>query len=245
MRRLLLAAALLFVGCVPPAPQSPVAPAPEADDALELITYDVAPEALPKAQAIVGRLLRSGGDSGPVGRYAEAPGGKLAVLAPADVHAGMKSLLAHVSAGAESAPPVRNLRFTYYVVGGTPATGETGPPAAELTALSDTLSAIQGWDGPQWFRLVGHTTLTNLDGEMARSSSSRLSVRQVASIDAATDRIHADIDLSLESAGHDPSLDTRVQLQPGQTLILSTLDGGGELPPHLYTIVRADVLPTE
>lgn len=235
-------AALLLTACWGPPPDRTAAPsaAPE----LELVTYSVAPAASPKVQGILRRLLRPSDDDA-VGTYAEAPGGRIAVLAPATVQSGVAAMLAEVGTAESADPAPANLRFTYWMVSGTPADAQPGPVSAELRPLADTLAAIAGWDGPQFFRLVGHTTLTSIDGDRAEAASRRLQVAQIASIDPATGHILADIDLELrlDSPGSSPEMETRVQLQPGQTLILSTLDGGDAGSGHFYLVVRADILP--
>ena len=222
---------------------SPQAPAPEGDaePVLELVTYSLHPSQSATVQGVLSRLFRSQSEA--VGKYSEAPGGRIAVLAPASVQAGVAELIEQVgqTEAVETGPA--NVRFSYFLVGGESAT-QSGPVSADLTPLADTLGAIEGWDGPQRFWLAGHSTLTSLDGERAQSSSARLGLSQVATIDPTSGHIVADIELSVTGdASSGPAMETRVQLKPGQTLILSTLDGGAKQPDNLYVIVRADVLP--
>jgi len=238
---LALAAGLSITACVPP-PHA-TAPTETAPPELELVTYQVDPSQTAKVQAILRRVFSGVGEVH--GTLSEAPGGRIAVLAPATVHEGVARLVADIGQNTEPDPAPANVRFTYWMVGGSPADTDTGPLPVALKPVSDTLAAIVGWDGPQWFRLVGHTTLTSIDGDRAEAESSSLQIQQIASIDPATGTIIADVDLELwvDDSGRIPKMETRVQVQPGQTLILSTLDGGGTLPGHLYVIVRADILP--
>ncbi len=245
LRPLVLATTFALAACVPP-PATPAPAAPAAEPELELVTYKVNPATSSKVQGILGRLLRPNQDDA-VGTYAEAPGGRIAVLAPASVQSGVAAMLEEVGSSDAVEPAPANLRFSYWLVSGTPSTSGTGPLPTNLKPLSDTLASIVGWDGDQFFRLVGHSTLTSVDGERAQSDAADLSVEQTAAIDQGTGRILADVDLRLavEGPGRPPELETRVQLAPGQTLILSTLDGGSQQPGQMYVIVRADILPGE
>lgn len=253
---LVLTAGLLFAaggalsGCLP---TTPAAPAPPPDH--QLVTYAVDPALSPQVQGVLRRLLRPGSEDAR-GTISEAPGGHIAVLAPVSVHEGVAALITRLQADAGEQAPPANLRFTYWVVQGRPVE-EPVPLRAGLAPLEDTLAAVSRWDGLQEFRLVGHSTLTSLDSDRGASHSERLRVSQVASLDPASGHILADVDLELEregTRGPSPKLETRVQLQPGQTLVLSTLDApssagvgtttGSHSPSaHIYVVVRADLLP--
>lgn len=246
---LVIAACVALSGCLPTPPAAP-APAP----AQQLVTYSVEPALSPQVQGVLRRLLRPGSEDAR-GTISEAPGGHIAVLAPASVHEGVAAMIATLQAEAGEQAPPANLRFTYWLVQGSPVE-EPVPLRAALAPLQETLAAVSRWDGVQDFKLVGHSTLTSLDSDRGASHSERLRVSQVASLDPATGHILADVDLELEregARGPSPRLETRVQLQPGQTLVLSTLDApgatqgtaGAPLPggAHLYVVVRADLLP--
>lgn len=206
-------------------------PAPNvaAEPALEIRTYTV-PEAHAERMSKVLRRLMELGDE-KVGTVQRGPGGDLYVMAPSAVHEGVAEVVE--AAGKADVPAAANLRFDYWLVDAAIADTTTYGPG--LDEVMDALAEAGTGD----FTLVSHHTVTARDGEEGSiTSGDGVEVKQMASVDP-NGGIFArlDIDLRIGDAWHE--VDTSVQLEPGQTMVLAA---GGSQDSTLYYVIRPHAL---
>jgi hypothetical protein len=215
-----------------------------AEPAPVLRTYDVPAGYGADIRSILNHAMDNGENAPRTARIELSPNGKLIVVGPPGIQDGVKDLLDQLAkAPPEQLPPT--IGFTYWLVIGKKAK-DAGAVPPELSELSPALAAIQKADGPVTFVAYEKMSLLSQSDESAEQWSGKRSyARQHATLHEG--KIIADLDLK---TGTQNSLQTRVQVAPGQLLVLGQSGWSGQNPnanpgavsdDTLYWIARADV----
>jgi hypothetical protein len=186
-----------------------VVPAPPGAN-LDLVAYDVPHGYGRQVTPIVRRMFFDMGQN-PPGRVEPTPDGRMIVLAPAGLQAGIRRFLDSL-AGRPPAPPPVGVRLEYWFVVGVPGPAVDVPAA--LGEVKDALAEVARTQGPMSFRLVERLELGTLADEEGHVEGRIARVNQEVAI--AEGALVADLSLELRTSG----IKTRVQLKPGQTLVL-------------------------
>lgn len=212
-----LAALAVAIACCTACGRAASADGPET--ALELRSYEV-PEAYRNEIKAQLRYVLQGSEASQVGRVAEGTGNRLIVLAPAEIHEGLRSLL-HDLEGAGPVPPPPQVRLTYWLVMGWPAPAEaaTGRPfivsgPAGLREIEPALAGIAEAQGPTEFRLLERMEIVSTGQDWARARGRLAGVGQRTAVNG--EAVVAELDISLGRQ----SLATEVVIRPGQHLVL-------------------------
>lgn len=201
---------------------------------LVLRSYEVPNHGAQQLRSVLKDLLWFGSDGKDanrfVGRAEVGPDGRLVVLAPPDVHEGVKSLVASLA----SAPPRKEpgtARLDYWVVKGVPGEGEL---PANLNEVAAALNEVKKNDGPMAFTLVEKLTVSSLPDEHGSIDGRDTRVRQrITSVDGALVA-----NLNLERTNQ--RVDTKVRLAPGVVAVLASAGmSGPEAGQSIYFVVRA------
>jgi len=162
------------------------------------------------------------------------------VAAPESIHRGIEEIIAEIDATPPD--PAPSISITYWIVTGAPDEKTSWSP--RLDALGSVLEGIASADGPTEFALLEKVDLRSRSGERASAETRHYWVDQ-----RATSRAGGVLaDLNLSGKGGAGKVRTRVNLEPGKTLVL----GQSALPQafirepsesSLYFIVRAQVEP--
>jgi hypothetical protein len=232
----LLAVALLFSAC------DLGRSAPAADTfatKLQLRIYEVPGGAAPQIRSVLKDVFWFGNDNKDsnkyIGRADVTPDGRLAVLASDGVQEGVKALIDSLA----THPPAPNptVRLTFWVVTGTPVKSHVEPPATP--DISEALAEIEKNDGPQQFVVAEKMSATALSGEKSIVTGRETKIYSTATATAAPQSINAD--LSFERAGN--RMETRMRLQPAQTIVLSSAGAApkekDDVNRSIYYLVRA------
>src|SRR5205085_12243923 len=139
------------------------------------------------------------------------------------------------------AQPPPTIGFSYWLVIGKKSK-DAGAVPADLSEIAPALQAIQKSDGPVSFSSFEKLTLLSQSDESAEQQSGRHTfIRQRATLHEK----NVIADLKLQNGGQ--QLETRVQIAPGQLLVLGQSGWAGSGPgpapddSTLYWIARADV----
>ncbi|MFH1463384.1 MAG: hypothetical protein ABIO70_03260 [Pseudomonadota bacterium] len=227
----LLSLALLVLGCATPGETHPFPPG----QVLE--TYAVPEGYSSLMEQALTRVLFFGDE--PVGRVIQSPDGRLIVVAPESVQAGVARLVDQLNA-AEPAPRTpTNIRIDYWLIHGRHA--EAVSTEAPAPALAQTIAAIQQAEGPMSFELYAHKVLTSVDDERARLTSSGLQIEQYATWDAAGETISAEV--GIDTVGGSGAR-TAVQVASGQVVVLAEVADLDDDQPWdtLYYVISPTVL---
>lgn len=208
----------LFIACLIAAaacnaPQMPTLPTPPSPPSPPLVLRSYkAPEGQEERLTATLRELIARGDDAQ-GRVVRGPNAQILVAAPESLQGGVASLLQEISSAAQAAP--RTIQLRYWLVLGQPA-ASPAPRGPRLQELAAALDGVVEAEGPMRFTLLEKLTLQSMDGEFARAQGRLLETEHNAA--AASEGVLANIDLEV-TGGH--KLQTRVALQPGQTVVLS------------------------
>jgi hypothetical protein len=220
-----LAAASLFA-CQNPRPA-------ESSEPLTLQTY-----AVPGGQAVQLRGLLNQAFVWNDKAQAKAtitPDGRLIVVGPQRIQDGVAALMDELSKKPPEAPPTVNIE--YWLVLGKPGKGAAVPD--DLAQIAPALQTIGAEDGPQELRLLEHVQQRSLSDNEAEMRGVHVRVRQNATV--LSGKVLADI--SIHSLEGPSGLDTRLELPPGQLMVLG--QGGYNGKPEdlgtLYYVVRASI----
>ena len=205
---------------------------PPKEPELQLRSYKVPPASAPQLRAVIHGALFLEKDKS-VGRVSVSPDGQLVVLGTPAIQLGVQELIKDYG----SHPPPPSLELTYWLVRGKPAPSGSKPtPSPELAELQAALAAVPG--APLQYELVERLRLASLADERAHVSGRALHVEQSASLIG--DKVVAELKLHPRSRPSN-SVETRVQLVPGQLLVLAEAGVGEDQGQVLY-LVRASVL---
>lgn len=215
------------------------APRSDADgDAFVVRTYAVPAGYETQVEGTLTRVFWRGDDQPLGGRAYPGPPGTLVVAAPASAHAGVEEVVAaFATLDARDAVP-RNVRVEYWVVAGrhSAAVDTKALPAAVATALEPVAAA----EAPMTYTVLLSETLMSLDGDHAEANGDGFFVSQTVSVGAGG---HVVADLRIEVPGGLAST-TRVQLAPGQVLVLGeTAPAAGAESDALFYVVRPELVP--
>jgi hypothetical protein len=231
----LLTALMLFSGCG----RNDGGPAAEADKQLRV--YDVPPGYAEQVKVVLQQAFYPGEKASPIARATVGPDGTVVVLAPAGVHEGVAALVKNLANAPISASPT--IEMKYWLVMGQSGSGAIPP---ELQAIAPALEAVSKAQGGLVFEPLEALSLRSLSDESADISGRSVRIRQEAS--ASGKALIARLDIRPTEGS---SLNTRVQLEAGQTLVLGEsafeFPRGGAAnagPRTLYYLVRATVLET-
>lgn len=207
-----LAITLSLCACQKPAPES---------NPIELHTYDV-----PKGS--IRPLLTTFKDgfwvddkTPPVGRATMTPDGRLMVVAPHNMQAGVQALVDEVA----KHPPVADstIELHYWLVMGRPS-ASPGPVTPGMKEVQPALEEIARTQGPQTFTLIQHVQLSSLQDEWGKAEASpgdtagsKLVISQHAL--QSSDAVFAQVEIHY---GKNDAVETRVNLVTGQTVVLGT-----------------------
>ena len=233
MDKLLAVALLALAACNNP----PLAPAPGAADKppIQLQVYDVPAGTVREMRSALNGVLGNKENSETaLGRVSVTPDGRLMVLAPERIQAGVKSMVEQIAKKAGVAPARVETTF-WIVVGKRDGKGELPPGLVEIKAALDEVAKTQG---PMQFRLLELLKLATLSGETGSVRGESGVVKQ--EMTATNGSVLARFALN---AGP-KSVDTSVQMKPGQTLVLAQTgwkEKEGDEEATLLFVVRADV----
>jgi hypothetical protein len=212
--------------------------ASEQGSALVLRSFEVDPDLAGELEIILNEALARGENEAPVGRVSVGPGGRLIVAAPAAVLDAVEVLITDVEAASPPPPPV--ISMTYWVVRGTPA-AETSWPE-RLGEVAQALEGICAAEGTTRFIIEEKVQLRSLSGERANSMAREYRVTQRATERDGRVLVSVTLQNTRRASG---SIETRLQLAPGQLLVLGQTGVGGveasDEQASVYFIVRAGV----
>ncbi len=213
-------------------------PKEDAENSLILRAYEVPRQGAPQLRRALADLFFFGsGGANPgksIGKVDVAPDGKLMVLAPESVHAGVKSLIESTSTTAPK--PISTATLTYWVVLGTPGKS-VNPPTAGLADVSAALSEIEKHDGPMSFELLEKLDSTSLSGEEGDVKGRDTAVYQRGSL---VDGLFT----GMLRINHGPqSVNAQVRIATDQLVVLASSGATGKTPDDtsrsIYFLVRA------
>ena len=223
--------------------QSASAPEPEE---LEMVVYDTPPGAGQQLRGVLQQAFYRNEATPPVARATVSPDGRLLVIGPRSVQAGVATLMN--SLGKMPATTLPTVEFKYWLVLGQPGTGEVPPDLAEI---SSALNAVSKAQGGLVFEALESLTLRSVGEEDGEANGRSVNVHQVASVAGGALVARIEIDPIGPT-----KLKTRVQLEPGQTMVLgeSGFDlKAGHFPGlkpgpdtrKLFYVVRPTVIATK
>jgi hypothetical protein len=201
---------------------------------LELRTYSVPKGAARSLETVVKDVFDTGANTPPVGRASITPDGRLAVVAPRNVQAGVQSLVDDVSKNPPAAEPTIDLHY-WLLVGRPASTPSAAPPDAK--EIEGALAEIQRTSGPQTFTGFQRMDLATLNTMTGTIEAENLKIRQHAV--QTEDGVLAAIKIDL--VRNPGRLDTMVHLAPDQVVVLaSTRPQAGDAGDGatLYYLVR-------
>jgi hypothetical protein len=208
-------------------------PAGDAN-ALELRTYEVPKGTVRGLESVVKDVFWVPEKAPPIGRATVTPDGRLAVVAPHNVQAGVERLVEQVSKSPP--PPEQTIELHYWLLVARPAaTASPLPPGT--SEIEPALAEIQRSLGPQAFSGIQRAALSTLSDESGRVEAANLKIQQRAV--QTSDGVFANITIDL--VNNPGRLDTRVHLVPGQVVVLAaTRPQGGDAGESetLYYLVR-------
>jgi hypothetical protein len=209
-------------------------PPPGDASALELRTYEVPKGTVRGLQTVVKDVFWMPDKTPPVGRATITPDGRLAVVAPRNVQAGVERLVEQVS---KSPPaPEQTIELHYWLLVARPATSVSPAPPGTME-IEPALAEIQRSVGPQTFSGIQRVALSTLSDEPGRVEAANLKIQQHAV--QTSDGVFANITIDL--VNNPGRLDTKVHLVPGQVVVLAaTRPQGGDAGENetLYYLVR-------
>ncbi len=208
MKRLLAAFALAASACTTQVSPPSLSSKPD----MELQIYDVPQGTAGDLRQALARVLGNIKDSNEpsTGRVTLTPDGRMVVLAPEKIQAGVKAIVEQVSKRPASPPP--RVDMNYWFVVGKRGKGEI---PIELNDIKPALEELQRSQGPMQFRRLEQLKLSTLAGESGRvDNGDSISVRHDVSTSAGVVLVRVWL-----NAGR-RSLDSFVQLLPQQLVVL-------------------------
>jgi len=228
---LAVAGTILSASCWDTTPRTAVS------EAVEMQVYEV-----PAGQSEqVRSMLRSalGGDN-PVGRVTTGPGNTVVVVAPAQIHEGVRGLISGLDA-VDTTADLLQVTISYWMIVGRPL--EKAPADgsyvvsgdSRMTAVESALETIAGVQGPTEFTLLEQIQITALNSDRGSAHGRHAAVEQ--HISDIGGQVTGDVSLRV---GQNHLL-TRVTLDPGQLLVMGQVGYRGATGDVFDTNGSADL----
>lgn len=196
---------------------------------LEMVVYDAPAGSAQQLRGVLQQAFYQNEGTPPVARATVSPDGKLIVVGPSSVQQGVAGLMKNLGSLKTTQPPTVN--FKYWLVLGKKG---TGPLPAELAEISEALGAVSTTGGGLEFELLETLSVRSQSEDDGEVEGRLAKVWQTASVSGGA--LHARMKI-------DPSgparLETRVQLDVGQTLVLG--ESGFDLHPTMLGQKAGDV----
>ncbi len=221
----------MAIGCEPRHHAAPPNPNCQGEAKAELVmkTYEMPAGYGAKLRPILSKVLKQGKDKEPVGRAALTPDGRIVLVAPAGIQAGVQALLDDVKRAKKPFVPPPTIAMTYWIL-----VGRSGPDPNEQQCGKFGQRCLEGGDNELWkvldpivnkysslggihFKLFEKLRLRSLDSEMAKAKGHTARVFQTAS--ASGGKVMADVNIYLHRHAEN-TVNTRLQFAPEQTIIL-------------------------
>ncbi|MBI5546213.1 MAG: hypothetical protein HY901_20170 [Deltaproteobacteria bacterium] len=244
MKRLFVISTLALGACTANAGHPNPTPPARAD--MQLAIYDVPQGTARDLRNSLNFALQgegSGKESAEAafGRASLAPDGRLVVLAPEAIQRGVAALADQASKKPSAIPARTDLTY-WFVLGkrsAGSAPGEAQVPAG-LAEIKPALDEIMNAQGPMHFRQLEQLRLSTISGDHGDVTGKEAWVRQDLTVHGGV--VLARLGLRLGSK----SLDTTVQLKPGQLMVLGqsgwrNSEGKEDEEQTLFYVIRADV----
>jgi hypothetical protein len=201
--QLVLLAALTAGGCAYQSRTEPVPPE------LLMRTYNVRRDQSDAAVTALTAALQ-GAPKG--SRVEQLSDGRVLLVAPAEVHAGVDALVR----GLDANKPIRAAELDYWVVLGEPAAAPAG--LGNLQEIAAALQGIVASQGPMKFTLLETSRLSSMLDQAASAQGNLVQVRQVVSVVAGVPIADVALELRLDLGGqvYHRNLESRVNLKPGE-----------------------------
>ena len=207
------------------------APGTPPDESLVLRSYDVPKGAAGAIAATLKEIFWLGEKKESVARSTVTPDGRLAVLAPANVHAGVQTLIDEVA----KHPPTDGVTnvLHYYVLAAKPAAA-VAPLPAGVGEIKTALDEIVRTQGPQTFTVAQRAELASMNGVTATFSADNFAVKQKAA------QTVEGIDAMIEMEFGRSKVETRLVLTADRVVVLGTGAQRSEASDGatLYYVVR-------
>ncbi|MGC4119172.1 MAG: hypothetical protein QM765_32320 [Myxococcales bacterium] len=238
MKQLFVAALALFFGAC----NAPQPPTPPAKSEMELQIYEVPQGTAGDLRQALARVLGNVSDAKepPNGRVTITPDGRMVVLAPEKVQAGVRAIVEQVSKRPATPPTRVDMNYWFVLGKRLPAGEKAGDLPPELMEVKPALEELTRSQGPMQFRRLEQLKLSTIAGDTGRvDNGDSISVRHDVSTTSGV--VLARVNLN---AGR-RNLDTIVQLRPEQLVVLGQSgwkegkDGAEE--QTLFYVMRADL----
>ena len=217
----------------------------EDDGAFVLTTYDVPVGYESRTVDVLNRAFYRGENVPSGGRAIEGNAGSLIVSAPANTQDDVAGVIERLAKVDPKVAEPQNVRLSYWMVGGKKAAAvDTTALPTEITAA---MTEVAGTEPAMQYEVLFHESLLSLDGSPGKGSGDTYSIEQLASL-TPSGSILADIDITVRGGA---GTETRVQLVPGQVLVMGQTAGRGD--PHeekplldaLFYVVRPERVPAQ
>lgn len=224
---------------------------PELGPPVELKTYTVPHGFESEVRSMLRNALGSGESR--LGRVDIGPAGKLVVVAPAGIQAGVDQFIRELSDLGEAPPRSVPVTLTYWILAGRPLAG--AKPAQfsvvgrdALADVTPALEQIATAQGPTEFTLVERLRLTSVGDQEAQAGGRHATLRQRAGL--VQGNIVADLSIRVRQY----SMTTQVKLEPDQFIVLGQtgfspnrdfagLEWANEPDLTLYYVIATDLRP--
>lgn len=187
-----------------------------------------------------------------IGRASIAPNGRLAVVAPPEIQAGVEDLIRTMSS--HPALKQRMVDSRYWLVTGKPAKGESVIPPG-LAPVAATLTELARQTGPQEFALWEELHLLSGPGLQGEVSGRHANITATALPAVASGEVALNVSVVANRLNDHASganeIKTQVRIAPDQTVVLAQTGfnpveptgaaSGNDAPVALYYLVRASV----
>ena len=236
MKKLAAALVMAFCACT-----TQVAPPPKTD--MELQIYEVPQGTAGDLRTALARVLGNVNDAKEpaTGRVTVTPDGRMVVLAPEKVQAGVRAIVEQVSKR-PSVPPARiDMNYWFVLAKKIPPADKAELPV-ELAEIKPALDELVRTQGPMQFRTLEHLKNSTIAGEHGRVDNGE-SVSASHDVSTTSGVVLARVSLNTGRR----NIDTTVQLKPGQLVVLGqsgwkdkdAKDGAEE--QTLFYVMRADL----
>lgn len=210
-----------------------------------LATYDVPVGYESRVEEALNRVFYRGEGTALAGRALQGAPGNIIVAAPERAQKDVAAVIDRLAKIDPKLAEPQNVRLSYWMVGGTKAA--TVDTSALPPAIIAAMNEVSANEPPMRYEVMFQESLLSLDGSPGKGSGDTYSIEQVASI-TPQGSILADIDIVMRGGA---GTETRVQLVPGQVLVMGQTAGSGdpreEKPAHdaLFYVVRPERVPAQ
>jgi hypothetical protein len=167
----------------------------------------------------------------PLGRANITPDGRLLVLAPEKLQAGIHAMVEQASKR-PNAMPARVETTVWFVIGKRGGKGAT----ASLQEIQPALDEIVKAQGPMQFRELEQIKVSTLSGEDGKVNGEMAHARQEVTVNGGV--VLARLSLNAGTK----AIETSVQTRSGQTVVLAQSGWkDGEEEAALFYVIRADI----